>query len=400
MINRGYRYRLYASEAQRVVLAQYSGVCRLIYNLAFEQRRDWWRLYKARIGRGISYASQCRELTLLRREFEWIADVSIICQQQALKDVDQAFGKYFRREADRPTPRKRGEHDSFRFAGRDCRWRKLNRKWAVVALPKIGDVKFRLTRDIPGVIKNVTIGRDALGWHVSFSVEVEHEVVPNHRPAIGIDRGVQHTVALSNGTFMDLPKEHLMLIDRRSRKQSRKAAKCKRGSNRQRAARAAVARTRAKLARIRYDWAHKRTTEIARSYGVVVLEALDVSSMTKSGRGTVESPGKRVRQKAGLNRSILSSAWYQFEVLLLYKLIERGGELRKVRPAYTSQTCNVCGAIHKTSRESQATFCCVDCGHQANADTNAACNILRAGTQPAQRIAVRRPMKRELTEAA
>jgi putative transposase len=400
MLNRGDRHRLYATDEQEVLFGQYAGVCRLVYNLALEQRRDWHRQFKANTGHAISYPSQARELTALRAEFKWIAAVSVIPQQQALRDLDKAFGNFFAGRADYPSPRKRGINDSFRFSGRDCEWRKLNAKWGAVTLPKIGEVKFRLTRDIPGTVKNVTVSRDALGWHVVFSTGVEHEAPQNFGPAVGVDRGIVHTVALSDGRFMDMPKERLNALDRRARKQARKMARCKRGSNRRNAAKRNLARTKAKIARVRLHWNHERTTDIARTHGVVVLEALKTRNMTASAAGTVEEPGRKVRRKAGLNRSILNNAWFQFETLLSYKLAERGGMLVKVNPAYTSQTCSCCGTIDKASRENQATFRCGHCGHAANADTNAARNILRAGTQPAPRVAVGRPTKRELKRAA
>ncbi|WP_451988265.1 RNA-guided endonuclease InsQ/TnpB family protein [Azospirillum endophyticum] len=243
MLKRGYKFRLYSTSEQEILFGQYAGVCRLVYNLGLEQRRDWWRLFKANTGHSISYASQCRELTLLRAELEWVAAVSIIPQQQALRDLDKAFGDFFGGRADYPTPRKRGVNDSFRFSGRDCQWRKLNNKWAVVTLPKIGEVKFRLTRGIPGTIKTVTLIADALGWHVVFSTEFEHAAEQNFKPAVGIDRGVVHTVALSDGRFMDMPRERLNVLDRRARKQARKLAKCKHGSNRRTVAKALLAQT-------------------------------------------------------------------------------------------------------------------------------------------------------------
>jgi putative transposase len=399
MINRGYKFRLYATDEQEVLFGQFAGVCRLVYNLALEQRRDWWRQYRANTGFNISYASQCRDLTDLRAEFDWIAAVPRTPQQYGLRDLDRVFQDFFAGRAGYPTPRCRGINDSFRFDGRDCRWHKLNGKWGIVFVPKIGEVKFRLTRDIPGTVKNVTVTNDDLGWHVMFCCEIEHEAAKNFAPAVGIDRGVIHTVALSDGTFMDMPRERLKVLDRRSRKQARKLARCKRGSNRRAAARKLLTRTKAKAARLRLHWNHEQTTEIAATHGVVVIEALKTRNMTASAAGTVDQPGKNVRQKAGLNRAILENGWYQFEILLAYKIAERGGELRKVKPAYTSQTCHACGTIDKTSRESQAVFNCGHCGHAANADTNAARNILKAGTQPAPRIAVRLPMKRELKRA-
>lgn len=400
MLNRGYKFRLYATAEQGVLFGQYVAVCRLVYNLALEQRRDWWRQFKANTGSSISYASQCRELTALRAEFDWIAAVSIICQQQALRDLDRAFGNFFADRADYPTPRKRGLNDAFRFNGRECPWRKLNAKWGAVKLPKIGEVKFRLTRDIPVTVKNVTVTRDDLGWHVVFSTEVEHDVPQNFGPAVGIDRGVVRTLALSDGTFRDLDRERLNLLDRRARKQARALSRKKRGSRRRAEAKRLVAHTKATAARLRKHWNHERSREIADAFGVVVLEALNTKGMTASAKGMAAEPGRNVRQKAGLNRAILNNNWHQFETFVGYKLAANGGQLVKVPAAYTSQTCSSCGVVDKASRESQATFKCGHCGCAANADTNAARNILRAGTQPAPRLADGRSVKRELKRVA
>jgi putative transposase len=140
------------------------------------------------------------------------------------------------------------------------------------------------------------------------------------------------------------------------------------------------ARLAARRARIRRDWQHKAALDLARRFGMVFVEDLNIQNMTASARGTVERPGRQVRQKSGLNRSILDQSWGVFETLLTYKLDERGGMLVKVDPAYTSQTCSDCGAVDARSRESQASFVCVACGFRAHADTNAAINIRDAGT--------------------
>lgn len=400
MINRSYKFRLYATGEQETLFSQFSGVCRLVYNLGLEQRRDWWRNHRNTTGFNISFASQCRELTELRAEFDWIASVSTIPQQQALRDLEKAYQNFFAGRAEYPSPRKRGVNDSFRFPGARCTWRKLNAKWGAVRFPKIGEIKFRLTQGIPGTVKNVTVTLDALGWHVVFSTEVEHEAPENFGPAVGIDRGVVHALALSDGRFMDMPREQLKALDRRARKHQKKLSRCKRGSNRRTAARKLLARAKAKAARLRLQWNHERTTEIASTHGLVVIEALKTKNMTASAKGTVTEPRRNVRQKSGLNRAILENGWYQFEKLLSYKIAERGGELRKVNPAYTSQCCAKCGTIDKSSRENQARFKCGHCGHTANADHNSARNILRAGTQPAPRNAAGHPTKRELKRVA
>lgn len=379
MILRGFRYKIDPTPGQEASFWQHAGVCRLVYNLALEQRRDWFRHYERETGGKLNYTTQARQLTELRAEFDWIAAVSQTCQQQALRDLDKAFGNFFAGRAKYPRPRRRGINDSFRFQGREVETRRLNTKWSMARLPKIGWVKFRDTRPMRGTLKNVTVARAANGWHISFACEIQHTAPANTRPAVGIDRGVANTLALSTGELLSVPRS-LETLDRRKRKAQRIVARRKKGSKRRAKQLRRVAKLAARAARIRADWQHRITTDIAARFGLVVIEYLKIKNMTASAAGTIAAPGRNVRQKAGLNRSILNQGWGGCEIKLAYKLAERGGTLEKVDPAYTSQTCPACGCIDARNRESQARFVCVECGHGAHADRNAAVNILRRNT--------------------
>jgi putative transposase len=178
---------------------------------------------------------------------------------------------------------------------------------------------------------------------------------------------------------MSVPSS-LNAIERLHRNAQRVISRRKKGSKRRLKAIQRAARLSAKRARIRRDWHHKTALGIAKRFGTVVMEDLKITNMTVSAAGTVDAPGTNVRQKAGLNRSILNQGWYAFETILAYKLEERGGNLIKVPAMYTSQTCSSCGTIDRKSRESQASFVCQHCGHRDHADVNAAINILRGNT--------------------
>ena len=200
-----------------------------------------------------------------------------------------------------------------------------------------------------------------------------------HKPLpaqVGIDRGVAETLALSTGEMLTLPS-CLAVLDRKKRKVQRVLARRKRGSVRYAKQRRRVAAIQARQGRIRKDWHHRVTRDLSKRIGTVVLEQLDIKSMTASAEGTLANPGSMVRQKAGLNRSILNQGWHIFETLLSYKLEDRGGYLCKVPAHYTSQTCSECGTVDGKSHENQVSFVCRHCGHNMNADHNAAINILR-----------------------
>ena len=134
----------------------------------------------------------------------------------------------------------------------------------------------------------------------------------------------------------------------------------------------AIARLRAREAAICQDWCEKISTDLARRFDVIRVEDLRVKNMTRSARGTIEHPGKNVRQKAGLNREIMRSGWGR----LVRRLEDKApGRIEKINPAFTSQRCSACGHVAAESRKSQALFACVACNFTCNADVNAARNI-------------------------
>ncbi|GMM94177.1 RNA-guided endonuclease InsQ/TnpB family protein [Qipengyuania sp. MTN3-11] len=365
------KYRLYPTAEQAEKLAEFARVVRFIYNLALEQRRDFWRQFKRATGKSLNYVSQGRQLTELRAENDWIAAVPANCQHSALQDLDKAFAKFWR-GGGYPQFRKAGTHETFEVKAADTGTRPLNRKWSQVRVPKIGWIKYRDTRPISGDIRSTRVVCEGGKWFACIGVRTEHEASASALAAVGIDRGVTLALAMSDGNTATVPHS-LVDLDKAARRAGRVLSRRKRGSARYRKQRSVLAATKTKATRVRRDWQHKATTAICRDYGTVVIEALNTKGMTR------RAHEKGVAQKRGLNRSILNVGWGSIEMMLTYKLEERGGTLIKINPAYTSQTCSACGTIDKGSRESQARFVCTSCGHSENADINAAKNILRQG---------------------
>lgn len=357
-------------------MEQFAGVCRLVWNLALDQRVNHWRQYQRATGDNLNYVTQARQLKHLRSEFDWIAAVSQTAQARTLKNLDTAFQRFFKGRGGFPKFKRKGAGDAFSFAGREVTVEKINRRWGRVKLPKLGWIRFRMTRSIEGVIREATVTRTALGWQVSIGCLLDWEPIDNGL-TVGIDRGVTVPMMLSDGTRYTMPIE----IDRHAkaaRKAQRAASRRKRGSARHAKARRRVAALKAREYRARKHWAHEATTSIAKRYGGIVVEKLRTSSMVRSAKGTVENPGRNVGAKTGLNRSILNVGWHQIERMLAYKT----ARLIKVSPAYSSQTCASCGTVDSRSRKSQATFVCTACGHRDNADRNAAVVILNRGNTP------------------
>lgn len=378
IVTRTYRYRLAPTPAQAERLAEISAVCRFIYNLAWEQRRDFWRQYKAATGQRISFYGQCSELTQLRSEVEWVRRIPRDCQEYALLDLERAFTAFFSGRAGYPKPRAKGVSEGFAMRGRAANLARLNGKWGSVRLGGIGAIKFRRTRPVEGRVRCVRITAEAGAWFLSLQCERTAEERPTPGAEVGIDRGIAQTLTLSNGEVFQAPDVRALMA-RKARAQ-RVLARRKRGSGRHQQQRHRVAALAAQATRARTDWCHRTSTDIASRFGLVALESLNIGNMTASAAGTVTKPGRGVAQKRGLNRSILEQCWGKFAAQLAYKLDERGGVLISVPAAYTSQTCASCGVVDARSRKSQAVFRCVHCDHTDNADVNAAKEILRRST--------------------
>ena len=383
-------FRLYPTPEQATQMAQIAGACRFVYNLALEQRRDWYRP-----GRRFTFASQCREVTQLRAEVAWLKAVPVHTLQQALRDLDRAYQSWWAGRAKAPTPRRKGLNDSFRFPDPvSLAVERTGTSSGRVKLPKLGWVRLRGWTALPGAICTLTVSRRAGHWFAA--VQCEREVVepaPSILPPVGIDLGVAVFAALSDGTSI-APANHGQKALRALRKAQRALSRKQRGSANRRKAVCRIARIQMRVANARKDFLHKHSTIIAKNHGVVVVEALPVRSMSASAKGTVAEPGRRVRQKAGLNRAILDQGWGLFRTMLAYKLADRGGRLVEVAAAHTSQTCACCGHVDAANRPSQAVFVCGRCGHRANADTNAATNILRradGALKPVEEHRTKRP---------
>ncbi len=369
------RFRLYPTPVQELSLLGHCAHARFVWNLALEQA-NW---YRPHWGPTPSYVAQSAQLTEARAACEWLAAGSFTVQQQALRDFAQARKNWWTGTHGRPTWRKEGVHEGFRVvAVRQGHVRRLNRNWGDVVVPKVGRVRFRWSRSVDEA-KSYRVTRDRAGrWHVAFALLPSSLERGATGTAVGIDRGVANTLATSNGTFLHAPTMTNAERARHVRLQ-RKLARQQPRSGRHERTRLAIGRLRARETDRVKDWIEKTTTALVLDHDLIAVEALAVRNMTRAARGTVACPGRNVRAKARLNREILAGRWSLFLRRLKDKATVAGVVVVEVPAAYTSQRCSDCGQVAAESRESQATFCCVACGHTEHADTNAACNVLAAG---------------------
>ncbi len=369
-----FKYELMPDGNQERQMRRFAGACRFVFNKALELQKSNYEAGNKFIG----YVEMASRLPLWKREagFEWLKDAPSQALQHALKDLERAYSNFFAKRADFPRFKRKGKSESFRYP--DSKQFKIDAANPRIFLPKLGWIRYRNSRDILGKAKNITISLSCGKWYVSIQTEREVELPSPQGNAVGIDLGITRFATLSDGTFykpLNSFRQHEKRLSKAQRVMSHKV----KFSNNWKKARARVQRIHAQIGNARRDYLHKTTSSISKNHAMVCVEDLQVRNMSKSAAGDSEQPGKNVRAKSGLNKSIFDQGWFEFRRQLDYKLAWKGGYLVAVPPHYTSQTCPCCAHVCKDNRQTQGQFRCVECGFEENADLVGAINVLRAG---------------------
>ena len=368
-----FKFELRPNGQQQRDMRRFAGSCRFVFNKALA-------LQKANHEAGhkfIGYVAMAKRLTAWRNSTEtaWLAQAPVHPLQHALKDLERAYKNFFAGRADFPRFKKKGMGDSFRYP--DARQFKIDEANSRIYLPKLGWVRYRNSRNMLGTAKNITVSSTSGKWLVSIQTEIE-QPLPTSTTAIGIDVGIARFATMSDGNFiapLNSFKKHQQRLAKYQRRMSRKV----KFSSNWKKAKARVQKVHSNIANARKDYLHNTSTTISQNHALVCIEDLQVRNMSKSSKGNSEQHGKMVKQKSGLNRSILDQGWGEFRRQLEYKVSWNGGMLLAVPPHNTSRTCPCCGHIAKENRITQAVFLCVDCGYENNADVVGAINVLERG---------------------
>nr|AFK90068.1 putative virulence protein [Salmonella sp. 14] len=376
-------------------MRRFAGACRFVFNRALALQNENHEAGN----KYIPYAKMASWLVEWKNasETQWLKDSPSQPLQQSLKDLERAYKNFFQKRAAFPRFKKRGQNDAFRYP----QGVKLDPDNSRIFLPKLGWIRYRNSRQVTDTVKNVTVSQSGGKWYISIQTECEVSA-PVHSSAsmVGLDTGVAKLATLSDGTVFEPVNSFQKNQKKLARLQRQLSRKVKFSNNWQKQKRK-IQRLHSRIANVRRDYLHKVTTTISKSHAMIVIEDLRVSNMSKSAAGTVSQPGRNVRAKSGLNRSILDQGWYEMRRQLEYKQLWRGGQVLAVPPAYTSQRCACCGHTEKENRQSQSKFRCQACGYTANADVNGARNILAAGHAVLAcggMVQSDRPLKQEPTE--
>lgn len=358
-VQRAYRYRFYPTPEQAEQLARTYGCVRYVYNLFLRHRTDAWYDRQERVG----YNDTAKLLTALKKEPDtlWLQEVSNVCLQQSLRNLDTAFKNFFQGRAKYPTFKKKAARQSARYTTSGFSYRDGQIRLAKHKAP----LNIRWSRRFTGIPSSVTVSKDSADrYHISVLVEEGVAVLPLIKREVGIDLGLIHAIITSEGQKIN---NHQYF--KKSEKKLERAQRClsrkKKGSANRAKAKLKVARIHAKVADQRQDFAHKLTTQLIHENQVVAAESLQVKNMLKN---------------RSLAKAISNVGWSQITTMLGYKAEWYGRDFVQIDKWYpSSKRCHACGHISDAMPLTVRHWDCPICQAHHDRDLNAAKNILKAG---------------------
>jgi putative transposase len=360
-VKRAFKYRFYPTDEQAAELSRTFGCVRLVYNKALEQRTRAWYGEQRRI----SYVQSSAALTQWKKtgELAFLAEVSSVPLQQALRHLQTAFANFFAKRAKYPRYKSRKRsRASAEYTRSAFTWRDGQLTLAKMAQP----LDIRWSRPLPKGAEppTATVSRDTVGrWFVSLLCQDTIAPAPATTAAIGLDVGVTSLVTLSTGEKVTNPRHERRDRVRLARAQRELSRKAKGSANREKARRR-VAKVHARIADRRRDFLHKLTTRLVRENQTVVIEDLTVRNLLKNGH---------------LARAISDAAWTELRSMLEYKCAWYGRELVVIDRRFpSSKLCGNCQTVREKLPLNVREWRC-DCGTAHDRDVNAARNILAAG---------------------
>jgi len=377
-MRKAYKFRLSPNKQQEEKLFWTLNRCQELYNAALSERKDAYRM----AGKSISYYEQKRDLPEIKEIRPEYNDIHSQVLQDVLLRLKRAFDRFFERVKNGEKPgyprfQGRNRYNSFTYPQSGF---SLEEKH--ITLSKIGTLRVKVHRKVEGTIKTCTIKHESGKWYVILSCEVKgSEPLPLSYEDVGIDLGITHFAALSNGEFIEAPRHYRKAYKKMKKLQAALSRK-KRGSHRRKRAVRAMAKAHRKVRNQRRDFAHKASRKLVDRYQVLVLEDLQTKNLVrrpkpKQDEATGQYLPNGAAAKGGLNKSISDAGWGMFTDMLYVKAGWAGRTIICVDPKYTSQICPGCGNVRRKTLEERWHSC--ECGCELDRDTASAKVILDEG---------------------
>ena len=360
-MERTYKFRIYPNTFQRELIAKTFGCCRFVYNYFLDKRIESYKLD----GKSLTY-NQCSSLlTALKKELIWLNEVDSTALQTSIKDLDNAYQKFFKEHTGFPKFKTKKSH---RYSYRaKCSYNNIQYYNKHIKLPKLGFIKTKDKQIPQGRILNATVSQEPSGkYYVSLCcTDVNIEPFEKTGSMISLDLGIKEFCVTSDGLKVEnhkYLKKSLSKIVKLHRELSRKS---KGGSNRNKA-RIKLARQYEKISNQRKDFLNKLSTQLVKDYDIICIENLNIKGIMKNHK---------------LAQAVSDVSWYDFTKKLQYKTNWYGKQIIKVDRFYaSSQICNVCGYVNKETKNlAVREWVCPCCNSHHDRDVNASINILNEG---------------------